>query len=81
MALLLVVIATAMAVVYARHESRALFIALEGLEGDRDELNFEWGRLQLEQSAWSTHGRVEEIAGGKLNMVMPGRNNTVVVTE
>ena len=75
------VLVSATAVVYARHESRALFMALDTLERERDELNIEWGRLQLEQSAWATHGRVEEIAAGKLGMVMPDRSRTVVLKE
>lgn len=79
--LLMAIVASAMAVVYARHESRSLFIELEKAEAERDELNYEWGRLQIEQSAWSTHGRIEEVAHGKLNMVMPDRSNTVVIDE
>lgn len=82
MALLLAAtVVSATAVVYARHESRQLFIELEALESERDELNIEWGRLQIEQSSWAGHGRVEELASTRLDMEMPDRASTVVITR
>lgn len=75
---LLVVLSSAVSVVYARHESRKLFVELQQLEKERDELNVEWGRLQLEQGAWSAHGRVEQIAREKLSMRIPSSTNTVI---
>ena len=47
------VLASAVAVVRAQHEARMLFVELERLNDARDELDIEWGQLQLEQSAWS----------------------------
>jgi cell division protein FtsL len=44
---------------------------LERLNVRRDNLEIEWGQLQLEQSAWSTHAFVENVAGAKLRMAMP----------
>ncbi len=76
--LLLVVLSTAVSVVYARHESRKLFVELQQLEKERDELNVDWGRLQLEQGAWSAHGRVEQIAREKLSMRIPSPAKTVI---
>ncbi len=55
-------IATAIVCVYARHESRKLFTHLQHLTSERDALEVEWGQLQIEQSTWSTHSRVEEKA-------------------
>jgi cell division protein FtsL len=55
-----------------------LFVELQQLEKERDELNVEWGRLQLEQGAWSAHGRVEQIAREKLSMRIPSSANTVI---
>jgi cell division protein FtsL len=65
------VLASAIAVVRARHESRALFVQLERLSAERDRLNIEWGQLQLEQSAWSNHGFVERVASERLRMTLP----------
>lgn len=76
--LILALLGSAVSVVYARHESRKLFVELQGLEKERDELNVEWGRLQLEQGAWSSHGRVEQIAREKLSMRIPSSDNTVI---
>lgn len=77
--LLLAVIASAISVVYSKHQSRKLFVALQRLESDRDKMNIEWGQLQLEQSTWATHGRIEELARGKLRMTMPDPNAVVIV--
>ena len=38
---------------------------------DRDRLEVEWGQLQLEQSAWSTHAFVENVAATRLRMSIP----------
>ena len=73
------VLASAASVVYTKHQQRALFIELEGLTGERDRLNIEWGRLQLEQSAWSAHGFVEQVANRQLKMTIPGATDVKIV--
>ena len=78
-ALLLAVIASALSVVYTKHYSRKLFIALQKLESVRDEMNIEWGQLQLEQSTWATHGRVEGLAREQLKMITPNPDAVVIV--
>lgn len=77
--LILAVIGSALGVVYAKHQSRKLFVALQGLEAERDEMNIEWGQLQLEQSTWATHGRVEELAREQLKMTTPAPDSVVIV--
>jgi cell division protein FtsL len=67
----LAVLASAVAVVRARHESRTLFVELERLSAERDKLNIEWSQRQLEQSAWSNHGFVERVAADRLGMKIP----------
>ncbi|HXO65041.1 MAG TPA: cell division protein FtsL [Steroidobacteraceae bacterium] len=57
--------------IYCKHRARELFIQLEALNARRDNLEIEWGQLQLEQSAWSTHAFVERVAGTRLRMAMP----------
>lgn len=73
-------LASAVAVVWSRHETRRLFIELQSLHAERDALDIEWGQLKLEQSAWSTHGRVEQTARGSLQMVIPRPNEVRIVT-
>ena len=49
----LAVLASAMAVIYATHENRKYFVELQALENQRDEMEIDWGRLQLEQGEQS----------------------------
>ena len=48
--------------------------------GRRDNLEIEWGQLQLEQSAWSTHAFVESVASKKLGMGMPPPREIEIVS-
>jgi cell division protein FtsL len=66
-----VCVISAIALVYAKHESRKLFVELEQLTTERDELNIEWGQLQIEQSTWATHARIERVALEELALVRP----------
>jgi cell division protein FtsL len=79
--LAITVIATAIACVYARHESRKQFTALQVLIAERDTLEVEWGRLQIEQSTWSTHSRVERLARRKMKMRNPEPAESMVVPK
>jgi len=67
----LAVLASATGVIYSRHRARELFVRLEKLYAERDRLDMEWGRLQLEQSTWSSDGFVERVANTKLQMSLP----------
>ena len=69
--LFVVVMATAIGLVYSKHKTRKLFVELQQLNKEVISLNTEWGQLQLEQSAWSDHGRIEQIARKRLGMVIP----------
>ena len=66
-----VLLASAIGVVWSRHETRSLFIQLQGLHAERDGLDTAWQQLKIEQSAWATHGRVEQTARAGLKMVIP----------
>lgn len=72
-------VGSAIGVVYARNEGRRLFIELTRLEAERDELNVEFGRLQLEQATWADTNRIEQIARGELGMVFPAPAETKVI--
>lgn len=74
-----VCVLSAIALVYAKHESRKLFVELEGLTDDRDELNIEWGQLQIEQSTWATHARIERVATEELSLVRPETSEIYVI--
>jgi cell division protein FtsL len=76
----LAALASAAGAVYCEHRARELFIQLEALNAQRDNLQIEWGQLQLEQSAWSSHAFVERVASTRLHMGMPPPQNIVVVS-
>lgn len=73
------VMASAIGVVFSTYEARKQFVALQALQASRDEMNIQWGRLQLEQSTWATHGRIEQTASDKLEMMIPPPGAVVIV--
>jgi cell division protein FtsL len=75
----LAVLASAVQVIYARHKARDTFVRLEKLNAERDSLEMEWGRLQLEQSYWSSHAFVERVANAKLQMNLPQTRDVRIV--
>ncbi len=79
--LVLAVMASAIASIYAKHESRKLFTELQALSADRDRMEVEWGKLQIEQSTWSTHGRVEQMAREQMKMLLPPPDDVTLLTE
>jgi cell division protein FtsL len=77
--LALLVIISAVSVIYAKHLNRNEFIQLQQLEKQRDLLNEEWGRLLLEESTWGSPSRVEQQARSRLDMIVPKADMTVVI--
>lgn len=77
--LFVAMLVSAIGLVYSKHESRKLFVELEQANAQIVSLNNEWGRLQLEQSAWSDHGRIERIARNRLGMKIPDANEVVFI--
>ena len=75
------VLASAVSVIYARHQARNMFVPLEKLNAERDALDMEWGRLQLEQSAWSSNAFVERVANSKLQMNLPDTHDVRIVRQ
>ena len=75
------VVVSAIWVIKTKHQSRQLFVELESLNRERDRLQVDWGRLQLEQSAWGTHARVETLATEELSLHRPMPEQIVVVAE
>lgn len=75
------VLGSAILLIYSKHQSRKLFVELQQLKYEVDALNTEWSQLQLEQSAWSGHGRIERVARKRLSMVMPESSDVVFVKQ
>jgi cell division protein FtsL len=74
-----VCVLSAMALIYTKHESRKLFVELEQLTHERDQLNIEWGQLQIEQSTWAQHARIEQVATEDLSLVRPEATEIFVI--
>ena len=77
--LVLAVITSSVSLVYARHQGRELFVELQALGNERDNMDIEWGRLQLQQSTLTTQGQVESAARDRLGMVNLSHANTVII--
>lgn len=77
--LLSLVMLSAFGVIYTKHQSRKTFVEIQQLHKQIDDLNVEWGRLQLEQGTWSAHGRVEAMARAQLKMQLPNINEVVYI--
>jgi cell division protein FtsL len=75
----LAVLGSAVQVIYERHTARDRFVHLEKLNAERDSLDMEWGRLQLEQSFWSSNAFVERVANAKLRMSLPQTKDVRIV--
>lgn len=78
-ALTLALVVSALAVVHTVWRNRTLFAQLQQLRQQRDKLNVQWGRLQLEESTWATHARIQQVAREQLGMHMPQKIQRVVV--
>ncbi|MCH8845471.1 MAG: cell division protein FtsL [Proteobacteria bacterium] len=72
---------SAIKVVIARHDTRRLFVEIQKLEKDRDNLNEEWGRLQLEQSTWATDARIESVSKTELHMIEPKTRSVMLILK
>lgn len=79
MLLSLLLFGSALSVVYSTHLNRKLFVELGQLEQIHDELQVEWGRLQLEHSTWASHDRIRQLAHDRLQFYTPSADSIVLV--
>lgn len=66
-----VLIVCALGTVTAQHKARKLYIELQHQQDQAKQYEIEWGQLQLEQSTWAMHARIEQVAGNHLRMRVP----------
>jgi len=79
LALLGVLIACALALVTAQQRSRKLYVELQQEQEQEKKFEVEWNQLQLEQSKWAVHARIEKIAIQDLRMRAPTAARTQLV--
>lgn len=77
--LMLLALLCAVGTVAGQHKARRLFHGLEREQERMRGLEVEWGQLQLEQSTWAAHARIEGIARERLQMRAPSPGQVVAV--
>ena len=77
--LVFAVVGSGIAVVHAKYQSRQLFVALQDLRRDRDSVDMDWGRLQLELGTVGNPALMEKLARSRLDMRMPKPDDVVVL--
>ena len=80
-ALVLGILISAFSVIYAKDLNRRLFIQYQDLQQQQQQYQTEWSKLLLEQGAWSTQPRIQQLAQQQLNMVIPSSRNIVFVSD
>jgi cell division protein FtsL len=74
-----VLIACALMLVTSQHQARKLYVELQKEQELARQFEIEWGQLQLEQSTWAMHARIEKIAARSLGMRVPPASRIQVV--
>jgi cell division protein FtsL len=74
-------IAVGLGVVTAQHKARKLYFELEQQEELAKKYETEYGQLQLEQSTWAMHSRIEDYANKKLQMQVPDAKRVQVILQ
>jgi cell division protein FtsL len=77
--LLGILIACGLMLVTSQHQARKLYVELQKEQELAKRLEIEWGQLQLEQSTWAMHARIEKIAARNLGMRVPPASRIQIV--
>ena len=78
--LFFVLIMVSLSIVTSQHKARKLYFELEQQQDLTKKYETEFGQLQLEQSTWAMHSRIEELAAKKLNMQVPDAKRIQVIS-
>ena len=74
-------IAVCLGVITSQHKARKLYFELEQQQDMTQKYDTEFGQLQLEQSTWAMHSRIEELAAKKLKMQVPDAKRIQVIAK
>ena len=69
--LLGIVMVCSLGVVTSQHHARKLYAELQHAQEAAKQMQTEYSQLQLEQSTWAMHSRIEKIAIERLHMHVP----------
>jgi cell division protein FtsL len=78
--LFVTLIFSALGLVNSQHKTRKLYIELEQMNQAAKQYEQEYGLLQLEQSTWAMHSRIEKVAAGQMQMQVPDAKRIQVIT-
>ena len=79
--LFFVLITVSLGGITSQHKARKLYFELEQQQDLTRKYDTEYGQLQLEQSTWAMHSRVEELAAKKLQMQVPDAKRIQVIAK
>lgn len=77
--LMLLVFVSALAVVHNKHQSRKLFMQLQALQMEKNQMNNDWSRYRLERGTLTTNGKIEQLARNRLQMEFPRQYKAIIV--
>jgi cell division protein FtsL len=75
----IVLLLSALAVIYSKYYSRLLYIEIQKQERTLDQYEVEWGQMQLELTMLAEQNRVELVAREHLRLIMPLRDKIVYI--
>ena len=78
--LFFVLILVCLGVITAQHKARKLYFELEQQQDLAKKYETIFGQMQLEQSTWAMHSRIEEHATKKLKMQVPDAKRIQVIS-
>ncbi|MBK7471854.1 MAG: cell division protein FtsL [Betaproteobacteria bacterium] len=77
--LLALIVLSSLALITSQHQARKLYNELQVELASAKRFEEEMGRLQIEQSTWSTPTRIEKVARERLGMRLPDAGHTRVL--
>ena len=78
--LLAILVGCSLALVTSQHIARKLYVELDKERELSTRLEIEYGQLQLEQSTWATHARIEKMATRDLHLGAPSPSRIQILT-
>lgn len=77
--LLALIVMSSLALIASRHQTRKLYNELQLEQASAKRFEEAMGRLQIEQSFWSTPTRIEKVARERLGMRLPDTSHTRIL--
>ena len=77
--LIILLLLSALMVIYKKYHSRLLFIEIQKQEKALDQYEVAWGQLQLELTTLAEQNRVEQVAREQLKLVLPARDKIIYI--